>query len=739
MRRYYYEIKRKVSSPFKIRNALLTVWWGFFVGVVFPALILTIVYILYAPTLPDPSVLEDYRPPVVSRIYSSDGVMLAEFAGQKRIWVPLEEVSPYFIKALMDTEDKGFLSHWGLDVERIFAALLANIQAGKITQGGSTITQQLARELFLTRQQILTRKIREALTAIRVEHKYSKEEILELYVNQNFMGKGAYGVQAASQTYFGKDACDLGPEEAAMLVGVLRAPSFYSANLERALRRRNLILSIMNKSKIMDDECPIDNIDSLKFILYEFPSRVRGISWKAPYFVDYVRAVLSKKFGEDFLYSAGVTVYTTLDYELQVVTEDTLVGRLRSMQRGVEITHYDDDSTYTEWVFDSTTGDSTRQWKQVNGAVFAVENGSGKILVMVGGKDFLQNQYNRVTQAIRQPGSSFKPFVYTTALDNGSQPMDRIDDVPGVWPMEEGEEWRPGNYDHKYMGEITLREALAQSRNLATVRLAEKYGAKTVSKYAHRMGITTPMDPVLSLAIGSSGTKLWDMVTAFSVFPNKGVRIRPYAIERVIDRDGTMIYKDPVEKTEVLSKGTAYVMLSMLKSVIAYGTGTGVRRFGFLHPSGGKTGTTNDYSDAWFIGFTKDMTAGVRVGYNDMTKVVRDGSIGVTGSYGALPTWTKLMIAAHPFYPTAKDSFDIPYDEVVFLDVCRISHELATQRCIKVREVFLRKNKVPTRYCPLSLSEHDTLKIQRRFIPEDEFTPTTIDDIDNQQRKRQGL
>ncbi|MCD6123802.1 PBP1A family penicillin-binding protein [bacterium] len=726
----------RARGPFKLKTALLFLFWGIVLGIIIPGLLLTLAYILYAPELPDPRVLEEYRPPIVSRVYSADGELLAEFAGEKRIWVSLDDVSPCFIKALLSTEDRNFYHHWGIDLKRIFGALIANIRAGRIIQGGSTITQQLARDLFLTRQKILTRKIKEALTAIRLEHRYTKYEILELYINQSYMGKGCYGVQAAAQTFFGKDASELGPAEAAFLVGLLRAPSYYLRDPRRAVRRRNLVLKLMAKSDVMKDVCPIDNLDSLLALPFVMPKKVRGESWKAPYFVDFVRRKVAAKFGEDVLYSGGITIYTTLNYKLQKVAEDTLRGRLRMLQRRVEVLHHPDDPEYTMMVYDSTTGDSVRVWKQINGAVFAVQNGTGRILVMVGGKDFKQSQFNRVTQAIRQPGSAFKPFVYTAAIDNGMQPCDWIDDVPGVWPKADGGEWRPENYDRKYLGKITLREALAHSRNLASVRLCEMVGPKTVVQYAHRMGITTFLDPVLSITMGSSGVKLWDIVTAFSVFPNQGVKITPVAIDRIVDRDGAIIYREQPEKKEVLSKGTAYVMVSMLQSVIDFGTGHAARLFGFLHPAGGKTGTTNDYTDAWFIGFTKDMTAGVRVGFDDMTSIGE----GITGSRGALPIWTKLMIAAHPTSPTEKDSFDIPYGEVVFLDICRVSHKLATKRCPVLHEVFLRKNPVPHEYCDLTHTPEDTLREKMFYQPPTEsIPPANIDQVGPKRKKRKGL
>ncbi|MCD6594128.1 PBP1A family penicillin-binding protein [bacterium] len=728
-----------IRQPLNWHIGSISIIFGFLLGIILPSVLLFVVYVLYLPELPDPEQLEEYQPPLVSRMYSSDGVLLADFAGERRIWVPIGDVSPCFIKALMDTEDKRFFEHWGIDLFRIVGAMVANLKSGRIVQGGSTITQQLSRNLFLTRQKVLVRKIKEALTAIRLEHKYCKSEILELYVNQNYMGKGCYGVQSASQYFFGESASELTADESALLVGLLRAPSYYLRDPKRAIRRRNVVLNLMAQSDFMSDACAVDpnELDSLCAIPFDLKEKVSGKTWKSPYFVDFVRQKLADKYGSDWIYTQGVTIYTTLDYYLTQTTLDTMRNRLNQLQRRVQVNHFPNDPVYTKVMFDSTVGDTVRRWKEIEGGVFAMENETGRILVMLGGKNFQRNQFNRVTQAIRQPGSAFKPFVYTAAIDNGWQPSDLIDDTPGVWPMVRGKIWRPHNYDHKYLGSITLREALQKSRNLATIRLCDKVGPSNVIKYARRLGITTALDPVLSIAMGSSGVKLWDMVIAYSVFPNNGVKVTPVYIDRIVNRNGTVIFEGKTQKKEVLSKGTAYVMSSMLQSVIDHGTGYAARMFGFLHPAGGKTGTTNDYTDAWFIGFTKKITAGVCVGYNDLTPIGE----GMTGSRAALPTWTKLMLTAYPKSPTPADDFDVPYGEVIFLNICKESGLLATERCPKIHEVFLRKNPVPDKYCPLSHSPEDSTKLQnlRRRNPKDSIPPSNIDQINQKQHRKGGL
>ncbi len=692
-----------VHEPFNWALAGVSSFIGFLTGIIVPGVILFFVYVLYLPELPNPESLEEFQPTIVSKMFSADGELLAEFASERRIWVSIDDVSQWFIKALLVTEDRRFFKHWGIDPLRIAGAMVANIRSGRIAQGGSTITQQLARTLYLSQQKVLARKIKEALTSIRLEAKYSKSEILELYMNQVFMGRGAYGVQSAANINFDKEADKLGPTEAATIVAMLPAPSYYSRNLDKTILRRNMILKLMAQSNFMPhlDAVNEQTIDSLCKIDFAFRDRERGQGWKAPYFVDFVRQKLAEKYGEDWLYTQGVSVYTTLDYDLNKAVEETLYIRLRQIQRSMEVTHYKDDPQYTELVTDTATGETTRVWKQVQGGVMALENETGRIIVMVGGKNFQNNQFNRVTQAIRQPGSAFKPFVYTAAIDNGWQPTDKIDDSPGVWPIAGGKLWRPKNYDDTYMGKITLRESLQRSRNLSTIRLTEMVGPANVIKYAQSLGITASLDPVLSVSMGSSGVRIWDMVIAYSVFPNQGVKVKPVFIDKIIDRNGTILDEWKTEKSEVLSKGTAYIMTSMMQSVVDHGTGYGARLYGFLHPAAGKTGTTNDYVDASFYGFTRKLTAGVSIGYNDMTSL----GDGMTGSRAALPIWTKLMLHYYPKGPTAADSFEVPYSEVVLLDVCFDSGKLATGRCPRVvHDVFLRKNMVPEEHCPLSHS-----------------------------------
>ncbi|MGB9561979.1 MAG: transglycosylase domain-containing protein, partial [bacterium] len=401
-------------------------------------------------------------------LYSADGVVLAEFSGERRIWVPISKVPQSVKDALISAEDKSFYKHWGLDSWGILRAVVKNITKGGIRQGGSSITQQLARVLFLGTEKTLVRKIKEALTAIKIERKYSKDEILELYLNQNFLGRGNYGVEAASKYYFNKHIWEVNPVEAALIAGLLKAPESYNPikHPDRAKRRRNIVIDAMVDARKIDRK----TADSLKALPVDLAPE-RGIYLKAPYFSEFVRQYLENKYGEEKLYSGGLRVYTTLDWNLQCVAESLLVYNVSRLQRWIQKIHHKTDTSYTIVVYDSAKGDTVREWKKLQGAFLAIETSTGAIKALVGGTNFWESQFNRAVQAQRQAGSAFKPFVYTTAIDNGYKPSDLIEDLPLTERLPNGTIWRPQNYDDEYLGPITLRKALYRSRNLATLRL----------------------------------------------------------------------------------------------------------------------------------------------------------------------------------------------------------------------------------------------------------------------------
>ncbi len=691
-RRQVYRVKEHSKKGITLLRALIVAFSGIAIGIIGPALLLFIIFVLYSPQLPDPRVLEDYTPALVTKVFSVDGELLAEFAGEKRIWISIDRVSPNVLNAIRATEDQRFYDHWGVDSWAILRALIANIGAGRRAQGGSTITQQLTRSLFLTREKLITRKIREALTALKLERSYSKDEIMELFVNQQYLGKGCYGVEAAGRFFFGKNADSLDVREAATIAGLLQAPSRYINNSEKLMGRRNVVLGLMQDNGMIT----CGELDSLVeeplYVNVEEEAR----SWKAPYFVEYIRRYVEYNYGDSYLYERGISVYTTLDWRHQQLADSFFNVKIDKLERWQRKIHKDDDPDYTEMVFDSASGDSVRQWKELQGALLSMVPETGEIRAMIGGRDFTESQYNRAVQGGRQAGSAFKPFVYTAAIDNGWTPVDTLLDTPKVYPMGNGELWRPQNYDHEYKGSITIREAFRASRNVATVKLCDAVGPKRVVWYAKKMGISTQLEPYLSIAMGTSDAKLIDMVKAYSVFPNLGVLVEPMAVLKIIDRDGKIIEENSPVKKEVLSPATAYVMTSMLQTVIDHGTGYAARLYGFDRPAGGKTGTTNDYSDAWFIGFTPELCCGVQVGYDDYSTPIGDN---MTGSRAALPIWTQYMM--YSLDGTPVEDFEIPGGgKIVFVDVCKESHKLATNSCKEIiHEVFVAGTQ-PTDYCP---------------------------------------
>ncbi len=692
-RRQVYKIREETAGGFVLSRALVALLAGLLIGLIVPALLLFIVYVLYTPQLPDPRVLEDYTPALVTKVISVDGELLAEFAGEKRIWVGIDEISPNIINAITATEDERFTGHWGIDSWGILRSIIVNIKSGRRAQGGSTITQQLTRSLFLTREKLFKRKIREGLTALKLEKSYSKDEILELFLNQQYLGKGCYGVEAASRFFFGKPADSVDVREAATIAGLLQAPSRYINNHEALKGRRNVVLGRMLANNMIE-QAEHDSLcaESLYVNIDEEVS-----SWKAPYFVEHVRRYIERKYGDSYLYERGITIYTTMDWRHQQIADSFFNKKVDELERWQRKIHKDDDPIYTEMVYDSLSGDSIRQWKELQGALLSMVPATGEIRAMIGGRDFLKSQYNRAVQGGRQAGSAFKPFVYTAAIDNGWTTVDTLLDTPEVYPMENGELWRPQNYDHEYRGTITLREALRASRNVPTVKLCEAVGPQRVKWYAQQMGISTHMEPYLSISMGTSDVKLIDIVKAYSVFPNLGVKVEPIAVLKIIDRDGKVIEEAKPVKSEVLSPATAYVMTSMLQTVVDHGTGYPARLYGFDRPAGGKTGTTNDYSDAWFVGFTADLCCGVQIGYDDYSTPIGDN---MTGARAALPIWSQYMM--YSLDGTKVKDFEIPPGKVVFVDVCKESRKLATNQCENiVHEVFVAGTQ-PIDYCPPS-------------------------------------
>jgi len=646
--------------------------------------------------LPSPSLLESVQPLVGATVYARDGRILHAFARENRVIVALDDVPAALVDAVVATEDKDFRSHWGVDASAIMRAAMRNVRAGRVVEGASTITQQLARSLFLTPEISLTRKLREALLALRIEQTYSKDRILELYLNQIYFGHGAYGVQAASWQFFGKHVSELDLAECALLAGLPKNPSGYSPRQHpnRALARRRLVLSLMaGQGTITREEAARADTAALHIL-----PRSDGAGLGA-YFVEHIRRELVGRYGPDALYAGGLRIYTTLDLDLQAAAERALENRLARLER--------------EAGYRIRRGDATAQaggsefTPYVQGALLAVDAASGGIIAMVGGRDFRDSEFNRATQAPRQPGSGFKPFVYTAAIDGGYTPADRILDAPVIVPgagaprlvrtrdgvVEEPTDWIPENYEPGFRGEVTLRYALKHSINLPTVRLCMDLGPQAVVQCARQMGISTPIKPVYSIALGSSEVKVIDMVEAYATLDNHGIRMSPYAIERIEDQNGRILERHESRSREALSPETAYVVTSMLESVMVNGTGWAARAWGFDHPAAGKTGTTNDCTDAWFVGYTPRVVCGVWVGYDDRRSLGRS----MTGAVAALPIWTEFMKAAHAGLP--HEPFRRP-SGVVVRRICAETGALATPDCGETLDEVFVAGTEPTEMCP---------------------------------------
>ncbi len=649
-------------------------------------------YEIYERELPSFAQLHNIEPSLKTKIYARNGELLQEYFNENRALTSYNDIPPELINMLLAVEDRDFFNHWGINLPRTIRVVTFGVfGAGKIG-AVSTVTQQLSRLLFVGRQRSIGRKIREALTAIKLERTYSKEEILQMYLNQYYFGKGAYGISAASRTYFDKNVSELTIKDCAFLVGILKAPSRYGSipKLGKKVRDRAL-RSYYSFGKI--DKPTLDSLLLTELDLTPPKDRIG----RAPYFTEAVRQYIQKKYGDDALYTGGLKVFTTLDWKLQQAAESALDERIDSLRARVARTKKLTDEKYTIQIPDSTDamGRPVFEYKKVQGALVAIDNATGDIISMVGGRDFAHSKFNRATQALRQPGSAFKPFVYTAAIDNGYRPMDIVYDNPIVLDIPGSKQWRPSNFDLKFLGPLTIRDGLRLSRNLVAVGLLQKVTAKQVIFYAKRFGITTPIPNVPSIAIGANEVHLLDIVSAYTVFPNGGIRIRPKMITKIVDRYGNVmeVNTTPV-KEEALSAESAYIMVDMMKTVIDHGTGKGVRRRGFKRPAGGKTGTTNNYTDNWFVGYTPQISAGVWIGFDDKTSLGRRQY----GSTNALPVWANYMKKAHDTLPVV--DFAIP-DDIMFTNVCLESGALATNLCRDVRYEVFTSRTIPIDICPM--------------------------------------
>lgn len=610
-----------------------------------------------------------------TQIYDRNGVLLADLSGEMREYVPLRDIPPALQLATVASEDRRFFQHSGIDLRAIMRALYQDLKRGAIVEGGSTITQQVARNLYLSQTRTLSRKMQEMAIAIRLERHYSKEEILEMYLNKVYYGSGAYGVGMASKIYFGKPVSQLSLSECALLAAIPRRPNDYSPyrNPELAIKMRNIVLDNMWRMKfITSEEAEKAKKEPLKLAYKQAPQTAR---FKAPYFVFWIIEQLGEKYGEDFVYRSGLKIYTTLDIKLQEVAEE-------AVRKGLE---------------------RARGLNVHQAALVALDYTTGYIIAMVGGKDFRESQFNRAVQARVQPGSAFKIFVYTAAIDKGFEPGDTINDTPVAYRSANGV-WRPKNVDGRFRGSVTLKYAFAQSINVPAVKLADKIGINTVIEYAHKMGITTPLEPYLSTAIGSSAVRVLDMASAIGVIANDGVRCIPQGILKIETIKGAILEDNKPVSFPVIPEETAKTMQAMLREVVLRGTG---RRASSVPGAAGKTGTSDDYRSAWFVGYTPQLACAVWVGNDDYSPMSR-----VFGGTVPCGIWADFMKQAGNLWEAGNSQKPpLEGEDMIKVRICDDTGALATLHCPSTHIQEFPRGSVPTEKCSLHTGNLEEVEI----------------------------
>ena len=736
---------------------------------------------IWSSNLPYIGSLKEYNPPIITEVFSDEGEVIGRFWDEKRIVVPLDRVPKHLIQAFIAAEDARFFKHEGVDLVSIFRAFFKNLAAGKIEQGGSTITQQVTKSLLLKNpKKTYKRKVREATLSLQIEKSFSKERILFLYLNQIYLGHGAYGVEAAAQTYFNKNVAELNIAESAILAGLTQAPSRYSLVLhfDRAKTRQKYVLGQMREEGYITPE---QEMEALETEIFLKENKEKPFN-KAPYFTEHIRKTLEKQYGRELLYKGGMKVHTTLNLKMQragqravrrglleldkregfrgplrhlppeniykfrqetaekyslnpmgpddvvealVVKVDDEKGEvilnmgeahgvlpLKEMKwarrPNPEVPYYaagikkvgealtegdvvlvrikEKGASPYEWLL------SLEQEPEVQGAVFCMDSKTGKVRAMIGGLDFSKNQFNRALQSKRQPGSAFKPLIYAAALNWGMNPATVIIDAPYISKLKKDEDvWRPKNYKEKFFGPTLFRTSLIKSRNVITVKILKKIGVQKAIAYAKTMGIDSDLSPDLSLALGSSGLSLMEITRAYAVFDNGGLMVEPYFIKRIEDRRGQVLEENQPSLSESISSETAFVMTDLLKGVVREGTGWRVRAL--KRPAAGKTGTTNDLRDAWFMGYTPGLVTGAWVGYDDRKPMGK----GETGSRAASPIWLSFMSEVLKDQP--KHDFPVP-EGVVFAKIDSKTGMLASPYSEKTVFQAFKEGTEPKKYSP---------------------------------------
>jgi penicillin-binding protein 1A len=743
----------------------------------------------FSKDLPALDQLGTYQPSLVTQVYSVDQQLIGQFFIERRILTPVAQIPERLRRAVIAVEDVRFFEHPGLDYIGMLRAAWTNVRRGGKVEGASTITQQLARSLFLSSERTFDRKVRELILAYKMELVLTKEQILELYLNQIYFGQGAYGVASAAQTYFGKDLSALTTGEAAFLAGLPKSPNHYSPfkAYDRAKKRQEHVLARMEEAKFITSA---EREEAVAEILnFHRP----GSEQAAPYFVEYIRQLLMAKYGEAMLYKGGLQVFTTLNMDMQKAAEAAFVAGLRELDkrqgwrgplRTVDLTaptppvvtavidqalkvgdvregvvtkvakdHYlvQIGTVVTKLAFDDMawakrrlTGPDTakdvivnpnlkqalkpgdvievivkklehgianvqlEQTPLVDGGLIALEPGKGAIRAMVGGYDFARSEYNRAVQAHRQPGSAFKPIIYATAVSQGMSPASVILDAPVVYEQDQDEKtWKPENYGRKIHGMVSLRDALAHSHNLATVRLLDKVGVKDVIEFAKTVGVTSPLAADLSLGLGSSSVGLMELTSAYGVLLNQGNRAEPYAILSVKDNTGKVLEQAEPQSLQVISKETAYLITNMMEDVIQKGTGQAAKVIG--RPIAGKTGTTDEFINAWFIGGAPNLVTGIYVGFDDRRSLGETES----GAHAALPIWINFMQAALKPLPVV--AFTIP-EGITFVKVDPATGLLEGEEGQATTVELFTKGNEPTQATQRRLDPIDFYKLDQ--IPE---------------------
>ena len=730
------------------RIIIKTVLWCGLLGMIAGGTGLVLLYFYINEDLPKISKLSDYHPPVISTVYSEDNQKIGEFYKERRIVIPISAIPQMLKEAFISAEDSRFYSHPGIDIIGIIRAFVKNLEAGGVVQGGSTITQQVTKSFLLTPERSYTRKIKEAILAYRITKTFSKDEILFLYLNQIYLGHGAYGVESAAETYFGKSVSQLNIAECALLAGLPQAPSKYSPFRypERAKQRQIYVLNRMAADGYITDAQAADAIKQPLDIKTKTSRNIKEM----PFYTEQVRRYVESKYGQNALYADGLSIYTAVNAGLQKAAQKSVDDGLavldkhegyrgpvkhlkpeeieaycNTIQQGlgnaplkpgemlnavvISVSKTDQSAAVRVGKFQGTIRAEDMRWARninpeaaregnvkhsatilspgdvvmvkvknnggtahrlefsldqipkVQGALLCLEAGTGNVTAMVGGRDFKDSQFNRAIQSRRQPGSSFKPIIYAAAIDKGYTPSTVVVDSPVAFPTGEGDSvWKPHNYERNYLGHILLRTALEKSINVVTVKILQDIGVDYAIGYARKLGITSNLERNLSIALGSSGVSLLEMVRAYSVFDNGGDLVQPVFITKIVDQSGKVLEESHTQKEHVIDSSTAYIITSLLESVIKDGTGR--KALELNRPAAGKTGTTNNMNDAWFIGYTPEYITGVWVGFDAEASLGR----GETGGVAACPIWVEFMKQALANKPV--QVFSIPAG-VVFAKV----------------------------------------------------------------------